>query len=83
MLHALARLFDEDRGAAVPDSELPWRGDAMEERYEALGQLVALGYVEQVDDGERGFPFSLKQYRLTDQGRSYYEREIVKRLPSV
>ncbi|MGC2651329.1 MAG: hypothetical protein WA304_11055 [Candidatus Cybelea sp.] len=81
-LHALATMFDADRNASLEDYRIPSRSDAIEDRGAALGALLGLGYVEGIDDREAAFPFPRIKYRLTEQGRRYYEAAIVPRLPA-
>jgi len=81
-LHALATMFDADKNLGLEDYRIPSRSDAIEDREAALGALLALGYVEGIDDREPDFPFPRIKYRLTERGRRYYEETIAPRLPA-
>jgi hypothetical protein len=79
-LQTLARVFDKDKHASIQSYLIPTTYDATEGQSETLVALVSFGYVEAVkgDDGLGHFDFT---YRLTENGRVYYDEMVVPRLP--
>jgi hypothetical protein len=78
-LHWLARGYDADPQASVRVSQIAQSLDAIEDQATTFHALHDLGYIEMVPNPQhaRGQP----TYRLTQQGRAYYQDEIIPRLP--
>ena len=81
-LHTLVALYDKNPKDTIEEYRIPLRSDAIEDRNDALHALLDRGLIEGIDVRASGFPFAKIEYRITEEGRRYYDETILPRLPN-